>query len=263
MKKLIEATSSQLQRPVQIGYVVVPHHLRDYIPFMDAAMHVGFNFSHNPLPDDDLIEYDVVELGVGAQYGYDFTNPLDRWGAADAPDFDEGDYLLYVNVENNFLEVGYKNIGFYGSAPFTRRIVPMSGIKSSTLLVQQAADSAASQRSGPSPEAWSVRPPWSLEFGTIGDRIAQHIASFLSEVPVVNPDEDGDMRAVVLTGGASEDLLTAASMALPYALPKADPTMFMTYRDPAFVPSLGAARMIRNVRVTERRHRERDFCWPG
>ncbi|RQM05915.1 hypothetical protein DH86_00002234, partial [Scytalidium sp. 3C] len=65
MHKIVNATETKLNHSITLGYIIIPHKMRDYIPFIDEAMHQVFNFAHNPQPDDDLIEYDVFELDVG------------------------------------------------------------------------------------------------------------------------------------------------------------------------------------------------------
>ncbi|KAH8880220.1 hypothetical protein GQ53DRAFT_813457 [Thozetella sp. PMI_491] len=266
MKALSKATSDFLGRDFQIGFVVIPNNLEDYTAIIDQVMHIAFNFTHNPQPDDDLLYYDVHELPVGAQYGYNFIDPRDRYGSTvpppnrhgpPVPSFNDDDYLLYVNIEDDFLEVGFRCLTFWCWVPKTRKIVAIAGHDSTgTLLTQFPADAETNER----PEhVWTVRPPTSVEFGNIIAQLANYISEFLHDTGFTGED-GGVLRGVVLAGGASPEVVTAAIMALPYAMPDIDPAMFLTTKDPAYVPSLGAALMARNVVVEKRRDLEATFC---
>lgn len=269
MYKILNATRVKLSRSVRLGYVIIPHNMRDYIPVMDHALHHVFDCVHNPQADDDIIEYDILELAVGMQYGYNLTDPQDRWGLEDyrpwprdpiTPPFREDDHMLYVNVEDDFLEVGYRCLHIYCWAPARRKVVlnPRRGLTVAHLTLQKQDPNRIPTGQDVSGND-SVSPPLSLEFGSIVAKIARHIAEFVAENPYEG-GENGKLRYILLAGGASPDLISAVTVAFSYAFPDADPEMFLTARDPAFLPSLGAAQMVRNKLVNERHAKESLYC---
>ncbi|KAI1362328.1 hypothetical protein F5Y08DRAFT_277140 [Xylaria arbuscula] len=223
MKAVIRETSKHLNSSFNIGYIVIPNYLRDYMPIMDENMHAAFDFAHYPMPDADVIVYDIMTMTQSVQYGYAL---VDRGGES----FAEDDYSLYLNVEDDFIEVGY-------GCP----VDPECVIQSSRRILLEwkiASGSYLSSVEG----IWILHPgklPSNFSIVELVHDIACLVADFVEDVP---PTQGGrHLKAVTIIGGGSYDLLDVAKAALPFAFPDADPAIFLSSIESRYVPSLGAA----------------------
>ncbi|KAI0544633.1 hypothetical protein F4679DRAFT_564114 [Xylaria curta] len=229
MKAVVRETSKQLNSTFDIGCVVVPNYLRDYTPIMDEYMHIVFDFAQYPHPDDDMIEYDVITVTEGAQYAYALIDREEKY-------FAEEDYFLYLNVEDDFVEVSYGYLVDPSYVPrSSRRILLERKIAPGSQLVSDKG-------------FWRLYPEkLQANFSVVElvHDIACLVADFVEDIPPIK--EGGDLRAVAIIGGASSDLLDVAKAALPFALPDADPAIFLSSIEPRYALSLGAALISRET----------------
>ncbi|KAI0878136.1 hypothetical protein GGS24DRAFT_32488 [Hypoxylon argillaceum] len=254
MKAVIQQTSKQLNSSFRIGYVVIPNNLRDYRPIMDEFMHIFFGFCRYSQPDDDLIEYDIITVAEGAQYGYALVETYDYWLSQkpEYPHYAEDDYFVYVNAEDDFVEAGYGCIRDPSCIPYYTRLILSDPEQENRTSIHQEQGAMLMSDQGIW-RLWPGEPEISLAGIEIMHDIARRISSFLKEIPFI--EDVGELRAVVLISGGSPSLLEVSKTALSYALPHVDPAIFLTSLEPRYVPSLGAALMIRNRIAKQRQNR--------
>ena len=155
--------------------------------------------------------------------------------------FGVDDCFLYLNVEDDFIEVSYGCV-----------VDPLScAIQSShRILLERKVEHDS--------KLWSEKGIWQLRPGKLQitfsivklvHDIACLVASFAEDISFIN--EIRDLRVVTIIGGGSPDSLDAAKAALPFALPDVDPAIFLSSLEPQYVPSVGAALMSRVVSYRE------------
>jgi hypothetical protein len=255
MNRLINAAASQLQvqdSELSIGYVVLPYNMSAYIDMFDELILEAFDIQHYWPVDKkgDYWQTTTMDARDAAKRVFGLSD-AGNLGAHDVPD-NEHSYVLVLSFELDYLEISYACYVDYGASWCDSEVIRHSSPQAFPELGESAIGQAAAAQYS---DSWSMpqKPldPKASSNGSDDDAaetLAAGIAAFMERTSF--PGQKENLRAVILTGGASniELLRRAAHNGLPFL----DPSRFKILDpDAAFTPSLGAAMASRHEYLRE------------
>ncbi|CAK7241977.1 MAG: hypothetical protein STHCBS139747_003450 [Sporothrix thermara] len=236
----MNATESLLGYMPPIGSLVVPHSMSSSEGNFDTLMHSAFEL-YSPARRGCYVEYDTLNCNRAAQYAYQLP-----WngGHQDVPRHMKFDTLEDENALNE---------AFFLVANFEADYLELAGGCILDVCLDGDKRPRAMLELGEVAQwpATSATPLPSWHFGLAVQKLADAIAVYMGTI--------GDrslFRGVVIAGSASEQSMMALRVAVGKALSDIDDTRIYGKIQPAYVFSLGASVVGRNMQL----HDERQDC---